>query len=118
MSIASVVAPVVWPPATTTRCVPASGARCRRGESTPTGVSPRIVDQIFARLAKLNAVIESDTRNLGRGYVVGHSYFCQADPDGAYGDAWYERSVRFEIEPLPEESFVEDPDKVSRRRGC
>jgi hypothetical protein len=81
------------------------------------GAAAEVVDRIFAKLAKLNAVIEQDTRNLGRGYVVGHSYFCQEDPARAYGAEWYERIVRFEIEPLLEEYFAEDPDKVQRLVG-
>lgn len=83
-------------------------------QGTERGAPAEIVDKIFARIAKLNAVIEQDARNLGRGYVVGHSYFCQEDRDKTYGATWYERIVRFEIEPLLEEYYAEEPDKVKR----
>jgi hypothetical protein len=43
--------------------------------------------------------------------------FCQEDPARAYGAEWYERIVRFEIEPLLEEYFAEDPDEVQRLVG-
>lgn len=84
-----------------------------RGFLERQGAAAEIIDKIFTKLAKLNAVIEKDTRNLGRGYVLGHSYFCQKDPSGRYDIAWYERIVRFEIEPLLEEYFAQDPDKVA-----
>ncbi len=81
-------------------------------------VPAEIIDKIFAKVAKLNQIIEQDTRNLGRGYVIGHSYFCQGDPNGAYGTEWYEQIVRFELEPLLEEYFAEDPDKVKDLVGA
>jgi 5-methylcytosine-specific restriction protein B len=74
-------------------------------QGTERGAPAEIVDKIFDRLARLN---------LGPGYLVGHSYFCQEDPDGAYGAAWYERIVRFEIAPLLEEYYAEDTDQVQR----
>jgi hypothetical protein len=92
--------------------VPAFGPGLRAslaGRHAPS----EIIDKIFTKVAKLNQVIEQDVRNLGRGYVIGHSYFCQRDPTGAYGAAWYEQIVRFELEPLLEEYFAEDPDKVN-----
>jgi 5-methylcytosine-specific restriction enzyme B len=73
-----------------------------------------LVDKIFARVTKLNSIIEADNRNLGRGYLVGHSYFCQEDPSSEYGAKWYQRLVRYEIRPLLEEYFAEDLDKVDK----
>jgi 5-methylcytosine-specific restriction protein B len=77
------------------------------------GAPTAIVDKIFERLERLNAAIAKDMRNLGPGYLVGHSYFCQEDPDRAYGAAWYERIVHFEIAPLLEEYFTEDLDRAA-----
>jgi 5-methylcytosine-specific restriction protein B len=77
-------------------------------------VSNDLIDKIFARVNKLNAAIEADNRNLGRGYLVGHSYFCQEDPSSEYGAKWYERLVRYEIRPLLEEYFAEDLEKVDK----
>lgn len=75
----------------------------RNGVTIPGSASPdgsKIIEVYFGSLRY----------DLGWGYVVGRSYFSQEDPAGAYGDAWYERIVRFEIEPLLEKYF---PDKVS-----
>jgi hypothetical protein len=76
------------------------------------GVAAALRTKIVTRIAELNAAIEKDTRNLGRGYVIGHSYFCQPDPEGAYDATWYERIVKFEIEPLLDEYWAESPDKA------
>lgn len=76
------------------------------------GVAATLRTKIVTRIAELNAAIEKDTRNLGRGYVIGHSYFCQPDPREAYDEAWYERIVKFEIEPLLDEYWAESPDKA------
>lgn len=76
------------------------------------GVSESLRQKLVTRISELNRTIEKDTRNLGRGYVIGHSYFCQSDPLNTYGDAWFEQIVRFEIQPLLEEYWAENPDKV------
>jgi hypothetical protein len=76
------------------------------------GVAAALRTKLVARITELNMAIEKDTRNLGRGYVIGHSYFCQPDPEGTYDTTWYERIVKFEIEPLLDEYWAESPDKV------
>jgi len=76
------------------------------------GVAAALRTKIVTRISELNAAIEKDTRNLGRGYVIGHSYFCQPDPREVYDEAWYERIVKFEIEPLLDEYWAESPEKV------
>ncbi len=93
--------------------LPAFGPQLRKYLEARS-VAPDMIDKLFARVAKLNDVIERDTRNLGRGYLVGHSYFCQQDPTSEYGIDWYERIVRYEIKPLLEEYFAEDPDKIEK----
>jgi MoxR-like ATPase len=78
------------------------------------GVAPPLRDKLVARIVDLNKAIASDARNLGAGYVIGHSYFCQRDPQDAYDEAWYARIVRYEIEPLLHEYWAESPDKVKK----
>ncbi len=92
---------------------PAFGPAFRKFLSTRP-VAPELIDKIFDKLGKLNEIIHGDTRNLGRGYVIGHSYFCPPDPNDAYGVAWYEQIVEFEIRPLLEEYFAEDPDRIDK----
>jgi hypothetical protein len=54
----------------------------------------------------LNESISADTRNLGPGYQVGHSFFCPASgvtPD----QAWYRRVIESEVMPLIEEYWFD-----------
>jgi hypothetical protein len=70
-----------------------------------------IVERICARIASLNEIIREDTRSLGRGYQIGHSFFCSG---GRIGDAeaWYRDLVEHEIRPLLEEYWMDDPKKA------
>src|SRR5262249_20573730 len=42
------------------------------------GVAPALRDKLIERIADLNKTIADDARNLGPGYVIGHSYFASA----------------------------------------
>jgi 5-methylcytosine-specific restriction enzyme B len=78
-------------------------------------VASDLRSKIRERLGRLNRTIEGDKRNLGPGFSIGHSYFCQADVGGQFDDAWYERIVKFEIEPLLREYWAEDADRVQEQ---
>ena len=69
-----------------------------------------LVDRIAERMTALNKNISEDGA-LGRGYRIGHSFFCPPDkvvPD----EAWYRGVVKGEIEPLLEEYWFDNPDKA------
>lgn len=74
----------------------------------PEPLTGRICDRVEA----LNKIIASDTRSLGHGYQIGHSFFCSGgkieDPD-----AWYRQVIGFEIRPLLEEYWMDDPEKAA-----
>lgn len=78
---------------------------------------PEMAKKIRERVEALNEIICADTRSLGRGYQIGHSFFCGSEKitDAA---RWYREIVEFEIRPLLEEYWVDDPkraaDEVSR----
>jgi 5-methylcytosine-specific restriction protein B len=78
-------------------------------------VEAEIIDKIIDRMGQLNQRIAEDQKNLGRGYCVGHSYFCTSDNNQVYGSNWYENVIRTEIEPLLEEYWFDDPDKFQKR---
>lgn len=63
---------------------------------------------IIQKLSYLNRKIEEDV-NLGRGFKIGHSYFC--DDNHADHD-WYESIITYEIAPLLEEYWFDDLDKL------
>jgi 5-methylcytosine-specific restriction protein B len=80
------------------------------------GASDALVGKIVGRMQALNTAIESDTKNLGAGFRIGHSFFCP--PNGSpVNEAWYERVVRHEIVPLLEEYWSDDESKVREQEA-
>jgi hypothetical protein len=76
------------------------------------GASDDLVRRIVERMTELNHAIAQDTRNLGPGYEIGHSFFVPGDSGGTLDDAWYERVVRQEIEPLLNEYWFGREEQV------
>src|SRR5439155_21866425 len=74
------------------------------------GVSERMISRIRVKIGALNDRIRDDTRNLGRGFEVGHSYFCPVDTV-ADEEEWYKLVVRYEIAPLLHEYWFESPER-------
>ena len=54
-------------------------------------------------MTRLNQEISSDP-SLGRGFRIGHSYFCSGGTD----IQWYENIIRYEIVPMLEEYWMDD----------
>ena len=79
------------------------------------GAGQALVEKVVDRMAALNRQIADDTKNLGPGYEIGHSYFCPGagiSPD----DAWFRRVVDLEIIPLLQEYWLDDDQKVQQQR--
>lgn len=79
------------------------------------GAKPELVKKIVVRMTVLNEVIAADTKNLGPGYQIGHSYFCPRNgitPD----DDWYRRVIESEIVPLIQEYWFDNEQKVKAQR--
>lgn len=76
------------------------------------GVSQGYIDRIREFMDLVNHEITSDTVNLGKGFEVGHSYFC---PDESVEDeeSWFSRVIRLEIKPLLSEYWFDQEDKVN-----
>jgi 5-methylcytosine-specific restriction protein B len=74
-------------------------------------VDDTVIDRIVEGMTALNARIAKD-RNLGRGFEIGHSFFCPADGETALDLAWYEAVIHREIAPLVREYWFDDPDKA------
>jgi 5-methylcytosine-specific restriction protein B len=73
------------------------------------GVDEGIIDQIIIKITALNNEISKDP-NLGLGFNVGHSYFCNV-PKGSGDIDWYNGIVRHELAPLLEEYWFDSNDK-------
>lgn len=66
-------------------------------------------DRLVATVGQLNAAIETDD-SLGRGFKIGHSYFCGISE---VVDDRLEQIVDFELVPLLEEYWFDEPAKVA-----
>jgi 5-methylcytosine-specific restriction protein B len=74
------------------------------------GFSKDFIQEISSKLNSLNVKIESD-KNLGTGFLIGHSFFCNANSEDER--EWFENIVKFEIKPLLEEYWFDDNEKVN-----
>ncbi len=83
----------------------------------PMGATVELVTKIIARMTALNTVIASDTKNLGPGYQIGHSYFCPR-VGIKLNDDWYERVINSEIVPLIREYWFDNEQKVKEQEAA
>jgi hypothetical protein len=94
------------------RLQPAFGADQFANHLAELGASEALVRRIVERMTELNHTIGQDTRSLGPGYEIGHSFFVPGESGGTLDDAWYERVVRQEIMPLLNEYWFGREDQV------
>lgn len=61
-----------------------------------------LANKIIESFGNLNNKISADTEDLGEGFCIGHSYFCDSSE---YKDKnkWYETVIKYEIEPIIKE---------------
>lgn len=76
-----------------------------------SGVEGGLIEKIAEKLSALNRVISS-APHLGFGFQVGHSYFMSADSLSENGE--YAQIIKYEIKPLLEEYWFDDPDMVQQ----
>lgn len=72
------------------------------------GADESLIDKIINKLTSLNDEISADQKNLGKGFCIGHSYFCIKSDDGSYDDTWYRMIIEREIAPLLREYWFDD----------
>lgn len=69
------------------------------------------IDELVDKVKDLNAEIARD-KSLGKGFCIGHSYFCGRRPtDDA--DSWGRQVVDFDIMPMLREYWFDDETKVT-----
>lgn len=69
-------------------------------------------NDLLAKVIELNAKIASD-RSLGRGFCIGHSYFCGRD-ELSCSDEWMQEVVDYDILPMLGEYWFDDQEKYLR----
>jgi 5-methylcytosine-specific restriction protein B len=84
---------------------------------TEAGAAPGLTKKIVSRMNSLNEVIAADTKNLGPGYQIGHSYFCSRNGIKPNED-WYRRVIESEIVPLIQEYWFDNEQKVKEQRSA
>jgi 5-methylcytosine-specific restriction protein B len=76
------------------------------------GVEKQLIDKIVERMINLNKKISSDSKNLGEGYRIEHSFFCPDGKKEKYDEEWFQLIVKHEIESLLKEYWFDDTDKA------
>ncbi|SIT82471.1 AAA domain (dynein-related subfamily) [Yoonia rosea] len=74
-----------------------------------------LIDEVSERFLNLNRVITEDTRALGPGFELGHSYFCGFIPKDQSPEDWYSNIVKHEIEPLLRDYWMDDEERVTEQ---
>ncbi len=75
------------------------------------GISESLINHIQSSLIKVNQEIKKDI-NLGEGFQIGHSYFCDYEKEGLEEKEWFNQVLDFEIQPLLEEIWFDENEKV------
>lgn len=75
-------------------------------------VDPEVVRLIDERMDALNTVIREDTKNLGPGFEVGHSYFVPTGDEDSLDLNWYREIIHTQVAPLLREYWFDDVSKV------
>ena len=76
------------------------------------GATQAQVLTLVEAILQLNQHIVHD-KNLGKGFVVGHSYFTPNAPIKDFW-GWYGRIIRYEIAPLLQEYWFDDPTRANQ----
>lgn len=75
------------------------------------GLSNNMIQHISSSIYKVNEKIKADM-NLGEGFQIGHSYFCNFSSKEDE-NIWWQEIIDFELKPLLEEIWFDDLNKVS-----
>lgn len=78
------------------------------------GVDSEVIEKIVTKLMKLNNDIANDTKNLGDGFMIGHSFFCTFN-EAEDSNEWYEKVIYTEIVPLLFEYWFDDEEAAQRK---
>ena len=71
------------------------------------------INTINNRLADLNCIIADEEKSgLGKGFCIGHSYFCVKPQKNQSIQQWYEAIVKYEISPLLDEYWWDNKEQA------
>ena len=75
-------------------------------------ISNETFDALIEQVRQLNREI-ADDKSLGRGFQIGHSYFCEEDVSKCT-EEWMRSVVEFDIIPMLNEYWFDEPNKLKR----
>jgi len=86
------------------------GFRTEGFRAYQASLNHRLFDALIEQILVLNREI-ADDRSLGRGFRIGHSYFCGQK---ACTEDWLREVIEYDILPLLGEYWFDDPDALQR----
>lgn len=78
--------------------------------SYQNGLNSEPLDELISKVKELNRKIAAD-KSLGRGFCIGHSYFCGRD---VCTDEWLHSVVDYDILPMLSEYWFDDENEFQR----
>lgn len=91
---------------------PAFGKNSFKNHLKANGVTEPTIKKINDNFVALNNYIADEKNSgLGSGFRIGHSYFCTKP--NCDEDKWYQNIIKFEIQPMLEEYWFDEKDKVA-----
>lgn len=76
-------------------------------------LSVSVSNKVVSRLTELNKKIANEeTSGLGKGFCIGHSYFCTKPVSGQTDEDWYKAIITYEVAPLLLEYWWDDKSKA------
>lgn len=77
-------------------------------------ISEELAEKIISNFQNLNKnIADENTSGLGKGYCIGHSYFCVPPIEGQSEKVWYDSIIKYEITPLLYEYWWDDQEKAN-----
>lgn len=77
------------------------------------GLGNEILDKLVAVVERLNEEIKNDS-SLGKGFCIGHSYFCGLENPKDCTVSWMREVVEYDILPMLEEYWFDSPAQVAK----
>lgn len=77
------------------------------------GLGNEILDKLVAAVERLNEEIKNDSA-LGKGFCIGHSYFCGLENPKDCTVSWMREVVEYDILPMLEEYWFDSPAQVAK----
>ena len=74
------------------------------------GLKDEMFDQVIEKVKELNRAISKD-KSLGKGFCIGHSYFCGQEQ---ITEEWLKGVINYDILPMLNEYWFDDPAKVQK----